>query len=260
MLYVILLLFPFLTIIFPIGIFHEANWSFFGLWLVAGISIILNSESKTVGFLPIGFFILSLFGILGVLQNGLTSLVGINEIREGTVTFLSLAIILATVQPKHTLPSWVCPILYSIITIFGFYGWKYLGWKTYVFLDISAFTTLASVPMYVSFRSSISSQYRNLCDAFCIASFLCLIYYSDNDAATLACGCAAMFVFLLPLAKKYFNFLPKNDGFYIVGGLSLIALLVIISWKYFSYLPLQLQSRTLLGIVTILQYFDDLKF
>ena len=100
-LHVILLLFPFLTIISPIGIFHESNWSFFGLWVVAGISLISNSEPKTVGFLPIGFFILSLLGILGIFQNGLTSLVGINEIREGTITFLSLAIILATVQPKH---------------------------------------------------------------------------------------------------------------------------------------------------------------
>lgn len=258
--YYILLLIPFISIIYPVGFFHESNWSFFGLWLVAGTSIILHRDSIEVGFLPIIFLSLALLSTVGVFQNGLTSLVGINEIREGTFTFLSLAIILSTLRPKHHFPAWIFPILYSLITIFGFYGWKHLGWKTYVFLDISAFPTLASLPMYVHFRNYTNTKNKGLFDALYISLFLYLIYYGDNHAAILACGCAAIFVFLLPLSKKYLKFLPSNDGFYIVSGLSAIALLVLLSWKFFSYIPLQLQSRTLLGIVTVLQYFDNFTF
>lgn len=252
-----LLIFPFISIVYPIGMFHEANWPIFGLWLCAGANLMLQKESLRAGFLPITLFALASLEILGIFQNGLVSLVGINEVREGGLTFLSAAIILTTFKPKDNVPSWIIPILYSIITIFGFYGWKYLGWKTYVFLDISSFSTLASIPMYMRFRNSVAENLKSKWDAFYVALFLFLMYYADNDAAIVACCCAAIFVFLLPLAKQHFKFLPKNDGFYIIGGLSAIALLVLLSWKIFPYLPSQLQSRTLLGIVTVLQYFDN---
>ncbi|MEI6628479.1 MAG: hypothetical protein WCN27_03640, partial [Alphaproteobacteria bacterium] len=258
--YIILTFLPFISVAWPWGIFYESNWSVFGLWLAAGICLISNTKPIQAGILPIGFFALGVFSLIGIVQNGLTSVVGINEIREGTATFLSLAIILVAVRSKQNYPLWLCPVIYGVITILGFYGWTHLGWKTYVFLDIAAFAMLASIPMYTSFRSSVADSYKGLWDGLYVASFFYLIYYSDNDAAVIACACAAVFVFLLPLAKKYIKFLPKNDGFYIVAGLSAIALLVLYSWNFFSYLPLQLQSRTLLGIVTVLQYFDNFSF
>ena len=258
--YCSLLIFPFISMFYPIGMFHESNWPVFGLWLFAGISLMSQKEPLIAGFLPITFFALALLGILGIFQNGLTSLVGINEIREGTITFLSAAIILTAFKPKDDMPLWIIPILYSAITIFGFYGWKYLGWKTYVFLDISSFSTLASIPMYMHFRNSVAENLKSKWDAFYVALFLFLMYYADNDASIVACWCAAIFIFLLPLAKKHFKFLPKNDGFYIIGGLSAIAILVLASWNFFPYLPSQLQSRILLGIVTVLQYFEDFAF
>ncbi len=258
--YIILTFLPFISVLLPLGLFHESNWSVFGLWLVAAVCLISNTKPIQAGILPIGFFALGVLGLIGIIQNGLTSVVGINEIREGTATFLSLAIILATVRPKQKYPLWLGPVIYGVITIFGFYGWTHLGCKTYVFLDIAAFAMLASIPMYMSFRSSVAASYKGSWDGLYVASFLYLIYYSDNDAAVIACACAAVFAFLLPLAKGYFKFLPKNDGFYIVTGLSAIALLVLFAWNFFSYLPLQLQSRTLLGIVTVLQYFDNFSF
>ncbi len=258
--YIILTFLPFVSVFLPLGLFHESNWSVFGLWLIAGVCLILNTKPIQAGVLPIGFFTLGALSLIGIIQNGLTSVVGINEIREGTATFLSLAIILATVRPQQNYPLWLGLIIYGVITIFGFYGWIHLGWKTYVFLDIAAFAMLASILMYMAFRNSVDVSHKGLWDGLYVASFLYLIYYSDNYAAVIACACAAVFVFLLPLAKIYIKFLPKNDGFYIVSGLSAIALLVLFSWNFFSYLPLQLQSRTLLGIVTVLQYFDNFSF
>jgi hypothetical protein len=258
--YIILTFLPFVSVILPLGFFHESNWSVLGLWLIAGACLILNKKPIQVGILPISFFALSILSLIGIFQNGLTSVIGINEIREGTATFLSLAIILATVRPKQNYPLWLGPVIYGVITIFGFYGWRHLGWKTYVFLDIAAFAMLASIPMYVAFRNSVDTSHKGLWDGLYVASFLYLIYYSDNDAAVIACVCAAVFVFLLPLVKRHIKLLPKNDGFYIISGLSTIALLVLFSWNFFSYLPSQLQSRTLLGIVTVLQYFDNFSF
>ena len=256
-----LALLPFASVIWPVGIFQESDLAFLGLWVVAGVCAIIKTGPIQVGVLPIGFFCLALLSLIGVAQNGLTALGGINEIRECTATFLSLAIIIACVQPKQFYPFWLAPITYGVLTVFGFYGWTHLGWKTYVFLDISAFSMLASLPMYTAFRKSVTDTVqRNLWDTAYIAAFSYLLFYGDNMAAVVACACSAIFVFLLPIAKQYLKFLPKNDGFYVVAGLSFIAVMVLASWKFFAYLPLQLQSRTLLGIVTVLQYFDNFSF
>lgn len=254
-----LALLPFASVIWPIGGFCESSLSFLGLWLAAGACAMVRLQPIQVGVLPIGFCALALLSIIGVAQNGLTTLGGINEIREGTATFLSLAIIIACVQPKQqAYPFWLLPVAYGVLTVFGVYGWMKLGWKTYVFLDIASFSMLASLPIYMAFRRSITETvYLNLWDAAYIAAFSYLLFYSDNTAAVVALVCAAMFVFLLPFIKDRLRFLPKNDGLYVLIGLIFIAVMVLLSWKFFIYLPLQLQSRTLLGIVGILQYFND---
>ena len=194
--YIILTFLPFISVLFPLGFFHESNWSVFGLWLIAGVCLISNTKPIQAGVLPIGFFALGVLSLIGIVQNGLTSVVGINEIREGTATFLSLAIILAIVRPKQNYPLWLGPVIYGVITIFGFYGWIHLGWKTYVFLDIAAFAMLASIPMYMSFRNLVDVSHKGLWDGLYVASFLYLIYCSDNYAVVIACACAAVFVFL----------------------------------------------------------------
>ena len=258
----LLIFLPFLPIICPVGIFQESDWAFFGLWLVAGLYALLFGFNKTDLKIPTssgGFFLLAALSFLGIFQNNLTALGGVNEIREGTATFLSLAtLIIAGRQINmQTLPLWLVPMTYSFLTIAGCHNWLHL--KTYIFLDISAFPLLASLPLYVSFRKSLTAL-PYLFDAVYTAAFLFVLHHCDNVAVTVACICALIFVFLLPIAKRNISFLPRNDGWYVTAGLSFIAIMILVSWSFFAHLLPQLQSRTLLGIVSILQYFDHFDF
>ncbi len=256
-----LALLPFAPVVWPIGLFQESDLAFLGLWVIAGVCAMRQARPIQVGILPIGWFTLALLSLIGICQNGLTSVGGINEIREGAATFLSLGIILACVQSISTCPLWLAPMAYGALTIFGVYGWISLGWKTYIFLDIAAFSMLASLPIYIAFRTTVAEVIqRNLWDSAYIASFSYLLFYGDNLAAVIACACAGAFVFLLPIARQRLKFLNQSDGFYVVSGLSFIAVMVLVSWKFLNYLPPQLQSRTLLGVVTILQYLDNFSF
>ncbi len=254
----LLIFLPFVPVIWPMGIFQESDWTFFGLWLVAGLyalSFGCNKPNLKISTLPCGLFLLAALSFLGIFQNNLTALGGINEIREGTATFLSLAILIIAGRQHNmkNLPLWLVPMAYSFLTIAGFHHWLHI--KTYIFLDISAFPLLASLPLYVNFRKSLI-RYTCLWDVIYVAAFLYLLKHCDNVAATVACMCAFIFVFLLPIAKKFIRFLPKKDGWYVVFGLSFIALMILVSWSFFSHLLPQLQSRTLLGIASVLQYLD----
>lgn len=254
-LFLLLIFFPLVPIIWPAGIFQESDWTVFGMWFIAGFYALTFTKEIKVSPLILGFLFFAVFSLLGVFQNILTSIGGINEIREGTATFLSLAILIIVGRQKNMqkLPLWIVPVMYGFITIAGCQNWLHI--KTYIFLDISAFPMLASLPLYVSFRKSLS-RYEYVCDAMYAAAFLFLLKYCDNVAAVIACLCAAAFAFLLPLAKRHMKFLPRNDGFYVISGLSLIAILILASWAFFSQLIPQLQSRTLLGVVSVFQYFD----
>ena len=253
---------PFVSVLCPLGVFQESDLVFFGIWFLAGVySIILffmDSNGLFISRLSLGFFLLSAVSIIGVFQTGLKALGGINEIREGTATFIALGV-LAAVRKRETIgntPFWLAPFIYGILTMFGHYSWMYLGWKTYIFLDIAAFPMLASLPLYINFRKSLSDS-KNVWDAAFIAGFSLLLFYCDNKAAIIACICAFVFVYFLPIGKKYINFLPRNDGFYISTGLAYIACSILICWIFFPILPPQLQSRTMLGIVTIFQHFQN---
>ncbi len=261
----LLVFLPFASVIWPTGIFEESDLAFFGLWLVGGVYAIIlaldSSRTLKISVLACGFFLLAVLSIFGIFQNGLTALGGINEIREGTATFLALAILLVIGKKSNmqNLPLWLMPVVYGALTIASCYGWVPFRWKTYVFLDIAAFPLLASLPMYVNFRKS-RAAFHYLWDMVFIAAFSFVLYNCDNVAAIIGCICAFIFVFLLPLAKKFVTFLPKKDSWYIVCGLGFIAVMILVAWSFFPYLPLQLQSRTLLGIVTVSQYFDHFSF
>ena len=218
-----------------------------------------KNDTLKVPVIASGFFLLAALSVFGIFQSGLTTLGGINEIREGTATFLAMAILLIVGKQVDfkNLPLWVVPMAYGMLTIAGCRGW--LNIKTYIFLDIAAFPLLASVPMYVHFRKSIKSL-GHLWDIFYLLAFLFLLDACDNKAVTVACLCALIFVYLLPLAKKYLNFLPKKDGWYIVIGLVFIAIMILVSYLFLPILPAQLQSRTLLGIVSVSHYFDNFSF
>ena len=259
----LLVFLPFLPIIWPTGVFQESDFAFFGLWFVAGLYAFFlgfgKNDTIKVPVLASGFFLLAALSVFGIVQNGLTTLGGINEIREGTATFLAMAILLIVGKQADfkNIPLWVVPVAYGILTIAGCRGW--LNIKTYIFLDIAAFPLLASVPMYVHFRKSIKSL-AHLWNIFYLLAFLFLLDACDNKAVTVACLCALIFVYLLPLAKEYLNFLPKKDGWYIVIGLVFIAMMILFSYLFLPILPAQLQSRSLLGIVSVSHYFDNFSF
>lgn len=254
-LFLLLILFPFIPVIWPTGIFQESDWAVFGLWSIAGFYTLFLSKEEKFAPLSVGFFLLALLSLFGVSQNSLVPLGGINEIREGTATFLSLAILINVGRKTdfQNIPLWIVPVIYGLITIAGCNGWLHI--KTYIFLDIAAFPLLASLPLYVNFRKSLV-QHVYVWDAVYAAAFFYLLKYCDNVAAVIACICAFVFVFLLPIAKSFIRFLPRKDGFYVVLGLSAISIMILVSWTFFSQLLPQLQSRTLLGIVSVLQYFD----
>lgn len=254
-LFLLLIFLPFLPIIWPVGIFQESDLAVFGLWGIAGFYAFFFSKEIKVSPLSLGFLFLAAFSVLGVVQNNLLAIGGINEIREGAATFLSLAILITAGRQADikNLPLWIVPIVYGFITVAGCRGWIHI--KTYIFLDIAAFPLLASLPLYVTFRESLS-RYQYVSDTIYAAAFLYLLKYCDNVAATIACLCAFIFVFLLPIAKKFMKFLPQKDGFYVSSGLAFIAIMILVSWNFFADLIPQLQSRTLLGIVSVLQYFD----
>ena len=86
--FLVLAFLPFASVFWPIGFFQESDLAFLGLWIIAGFCALTQVTPLQVGVLPIGLFALSLFSLIGVLQNGLVTLGGINEIREGTATFL----------------------------------------------------------------------------------------------------------------------------------------------------------------------------
>ncbi|MCE2716432.1 MAG: hypothetical protein ACK4V2_02465 [Pseudomonadota bacterium] len=253
--FILLIFFSFVPIIWPTGIFQESDWAIFGLWFIAGFYALIFPREVKISPLALGFLFLAAFSLFGVLQNNLTSIGGINEIREGTATSLALAILIVVGRQANmqSLPLWIAPILYGLITVAGCHGLLHL--KTYIFLDISAFPMLASIPLYVKFRQSLL-RFQYLWDSTYVIAFLFLLKYCDNVAAIIASLCAFIFVFLLPFAKRCMKFLPKQDGLYVIFGLWLIAMMVLVSWNFFSHLIPQLQSRTLLGIVSVFQYFD----
>lgn len=255
---------PFFSVFWPMGMFQESDIAFFGLWFVAGIGVFLFINNFNTLKLPVVsyfFLVMALLSVLGAFQNDLVALGGINEIREGAATFLACSIIIVIGNHLNLqyLPLWLAPIAYGLLTIIGHYDWIHYGWMTYVFLDIAAFPLLASLPMYVIFRSSLKTS-QHLWDAAYLAAFSFLFFYCDNKAAIIALLCALIFVYVLPLAKKFLSFLPRKDGGYIVFGLGFIAVMILISWTFFSQIPPQLQSRTLLGIVTVFHYFDNFTF
>lgn len=260
-----LIILPFIPAALAVGLFSECDPVFFWLCFTAGLLAILiglgEPKYRCVPPVSFGFFLMAAVSMPGIFQNFLTTLGGSNEIREGTALFLALAINFSYAKKLNFpgLPIWIVPIFYALLTIAGHYGWIYIGWKTYIFLDIAAFALLASVPMYINFRKTLNES-AALWDATYIACFSFLIFYSDNSAATLACLCAAIFVYVLPIAKKYHRFLRRKDGFYIVLGIISITATVLLSWFFFNAIPSQLQSRTMLGVVTILQYFDHFNF
>lgn len=261
-LFYLLIFVPFLPVIWPIGIFQESDWAFFGLWLVAGLYALYFGHNKPdlkISTLSCGFFLLAGLSLIGITQNNLTTIGGINEIREGTATFLALGILIIAGKQLNiqSLPLWLVPMAYSLLTIAGCHSWLHI--KTYIFLDISAFPLLASLPMYVNFRKSLTTL-PYLCDVIYAAAFIFLLSYCDNVAATMACICALVFVFLLPFAKKIIRFLPRKDGWYVISGLGFIGVMILVSWSFFSQLLPQLQSRTLLGVVSVFQYFDHFDF
>lgn len=254
---------PFASVIWPTGIFQESDLAFFGLWLMAGVYAVILGLSKAQHFkmsiLSCGFFLLAALSIIGIFQNGLAALGGVNEIREGTATFLALAILIVVGKQSDmkSLPLWLVPVAYCVLTISGYYGWLHL--KTYIFPDIAAFPLLASLPLYSGFRKSLKA-FQRLWDVVFATIFYLLLVYCTNDAATVGCLCAFVFVFLLPLAKKFIAFLPKKDGWYIASGLGFIAVMILVSQLFLPYLPSPLQSRTLLGMVSVSQYFDQITF
>jgi len=254
---------PFIPVIWPFGTFHESDFAFFGLWFVAGLYAFFfgfrKNDKLEVPVLASGFFLLAVFSILGIFQNGLTTLGGINEIREGTATFLAMAILLIVGKRSYIgkMPLWLIPVAYSVLTILGYHG--LLRTKPYVFLDLGAFALLASLPMYVEFRKFLISL-RGAWDIVYATIFYYLLFLLTNDAAIVGCLFALVFIFLLPITKKYIIFLPRKDGCYIVSGLVFIALVILFSYLFLPVLPSHLQSRALLGIVTISQYFDQITF
>ncbi len=253
----------FIPVIWPLGAFQESDFAFFGLWFVAGGGALFlgfgKNEKLKVPVLASGFFLLAAFSVLGIFQNGLTTLGGINEIREGTATFLAMAILLVLGKHSSTknVPFWLIPLAYGVLTIVGYYG--LLRIKTYVFLDIGAFALLASLPMYADFRKSLIS-FKRVWDILYATVFYYLLFLFTNEAATVGCLFALVFVLLLPISKKCVKFLPRNDGLYIVGGLIFIAIMILLSYLFLPALPAQLQSRTLLGIVSVSHYFDNFSF
>lgn len=256
----LLVFLPFAPVIWPTGVFQESDLAFFGLWLMAGVYAVALGFSKAqhfkISILSCGFFLLAALSVIGVFQNGFAALGGVNEIREGTATFLALAILIIVGKQSdmQSLPLWLVPVAYCVLTIAGYYGCLHL--KTYIFLDIAAFPLLASLPMYVAFRKSLTA-FRRLWDVVFATIFYLLLVYCTNDAAIVGCMCAFVFVFLLPLAKKFITFLPRNDGWYIVCGLGFIAVMILVSQLFLSSLSSPLQSRVLLGMVSVSQYFDQ---
>jgi hypothetical protein len=132
----LLVFLPFIPVIWPLGAFQESDFAFFGLWFVAGLYALFlgfgKNEKLKVPVLASGFFLLAAFSVLGIFQNGLTTLGGINEIREGTATFLAMAILLVLGKYSSTknVPLWLIPFAYGALTIAGCYG--FLRIKTYI--------------------------------------------------------------------------------------------------------------------------------
>ncbi len=172
--FILLIFFSFVPIIWPTGIFQESDWAIFGLWFIAGFYALIFPREVKISPLALGFLFLAAFSLFGVLQNNLTSIGGINEIREGTATSLALAILIVVGRQANmqSLPLWIAPILYGLITVAGCHGLLHL--KTYIFLDISAFPMLASIPLYVKFRQSLL-RFQYLWDSTYVIAFLFLL-------------------------------------------------------------------------------------
>lgn len=262
----IFLILPFLPVFLFYGAYQESDLAITGLWCAGGLSIIYHGIKKQINLSPTAILWLAMaaLSVLGIFQNYLCSVTGVNEIREGTLTFLCIAFCITFIKGKinnEKFPFWIFPLLYGFLTVFGFYGWKDLGYKTYNFLDVYGFAMLASLPMYTHFRNHLNNN-KNAWDGLFISCFAFLLYYCDNKALNLACLIGLFFVFIWPIIKNKVPILQKKtDGFYVAAGLLLTAILVLLSWFFFDKLPLQLQSRTMLAIVTVLQFFNkfDLK-
>jgi hypothetical protein len=250
---------PFIPILFPYGTYQESDLAIAGIWCAGGLSAIYYGLKRKITLTPISamWIAMSALSLLGILQNKLGTLTGINDIREGTFTFFAICMCIVFCKEhinKTNFSFWIFPLAYGVITVLGFYGWRDFGWKTYNFLDVYGFAMLASLPMYIDFRQKITQKI--LWDCAYTSCFALLLFYCDNKALNLACVVGLFFVFVWPIIKNKLSSLPKKDGIYVASGLVVLSIFILLSWFFFRYLPLQLQSRTMLAIVTILHFFD----
>ena len=250
---------PFIPVLIPYGTYQESDLAIASIWCAGGLSAIYYGLKRKITFTPISALWLAMacLSIIGIFQNNLGTLTGINDIREGTFTFFSICVCIVFAKEhiqKSNFPLWIFPLAYGALTVLGFYGWRDFGWKTYNFLDVYGFSMLASLPIYIDFRNKITQ--KTLWDTLYISCFALLLFYCDNKALNLACIVGLFFVFAWPILKNKFPILPKKDGIYVAAGLIILAIFILLSWFFFQKLPLQLQSRTMLAIVTVLHFFD----
>lgn len=250
---------PFIPVLLPYGTYQESDLAIAGIWCAGGLSAIYYGIQRKITLTPISCLWLGMacIALLGVFQNNLGALTGINDMREGAFTFFAICVCIAFTKEHFTktnLPFWIIPLAYGLLTVLGFFGWRDLGWKTYNFLDVYGFAMLASIPMYINFRKKIN--YAQFLDAAYISFFALLLFYCDNKALNLACIVGLFLVFVWPIIKNKLSFLPKKDGLYFAGGVIALSIGILLSWFFFDKLILQLQSRTMLAIVTVLHFFD----